>query len=149
MAGILLVWLLFKLNLTVVDGHIYGYIFYVNILSLYSLRIFPSNNILSNHDVKPDIGIEVCFYNGMTNYATIWLQFIFPVYVISLVIGLSIASRYSQRVERLTRKRVISVIATLYLLTYNKMMLITVKGLFAYWTIHYAFTVTKQTRIGL
>ena len=138
-AGILLVWLLFKLNLTVMDGHIYGYIFYVNILSLYSLRIFPSNILIYFPFMMSnlDIGIEVCFYNGMTNYATIWLQFIFPLYVILLVIGLSIASRYSQRVERLTRKRVIPVIATLYLLAYNKMMFITAKGLFAYRTIHY------------
>ena len=146
-AGILLVGLLFALNLTVVDGHIYGYIFYVNILSLYSSRIFPSNYLIYSPILLSnlDLGIEVCFYNGMTNYATTWLQFIFPVYVISLVIGLSFASKYSRMIERLTRKRVIPVIATLCLLAYNKMIIITAKGLFAYRTIHYLNTQKERT----
>ena len=146
-AGVLLVWLLFALNLTVVDGHIYGYILYVNILSLYSSRIFPSNYLIYFPLLMSnlDLGIELCFYDGMTNYATTWLQFIFPVYVISLVIALSFASKYSQTVERLTRKRVIPVIATLYLLAYNKMMFMIAKGLFSYRTIHYLRSTKTET----
>ena len=92
-----------------------------------------------------DLGIELCFYNGMTNYATTWLQFIFPVYVILLVIGLSFASRYSEVVERLTRKRVIPVIATLYLLAYNKMMFMIAKGLLTYRTVHYLDSTKTET----
>ena len=147
LAGILLVWLLFALNLTVVDGHIYGYILYVNIFSLYSSRIIPSNYLFYSPLLMSnlDLGIELCFYNGMTNYATTWLQFIFPVYVILLVIGLSFASRYSQVVERLTRKRVIPVIATLYLLAYNKMMFMIAKGLFTYRTVHYLDSTKTET----
>ena len=146
-AGILLVGLLFALNLTVVDGHIYGYIFYVNILSFYSSRIFPSNYLIYSPLLLSNLGlgIEVCFYNGMTNYATTWLQFIFPVYVISLVIVLSYASKYCRMIERLTRKRVIPVIATLYLLAYNKMIIITAKGLFAYGTIYYLNSQKEET----
>ena len=138
-AGILLVWVLFALNLTVKDGHIYGYILFVNSLSLYGSRIFPSNYLIYFPILMSDLdlGIEVCFYNGMTNYASTWLQFIFPVYVILLVVGVSFVSRYSEVFERLTRKRVIPVIATLYLLAYNKMMFITARGLFAYRRLHY------------
>ena len=146
-AGMVLVWLLFTLNLTVVDGDIYGYILYVNGISLYSARIFPSNYLIYFPILMSnlDLGIEACFYNGMTNYATTWLQFIFPVYVILLVIGLSFASKYSQVVERLTRKRVIPVIATLYLLAYNKMLLITTNVLLSYRTIHYLKTQKSET----
>ena len=68
-AGLLLVLALFVLNLTVVDGDIYGFIFMVNILSIYGSRIFPTARdapwvlvSLSNLD----LGIEVCFYDGMT-----------------------------------------------------------------------------------
>ena len=92
-----------------------------------------------------DLGIEVCFYDGMTNYATTWLQFVFPVYVISLVVGLSFASKYSRMIERLTRKRVIPVIATLYLLAYNKIIFIAAKGLCAYRTIHYMNSQKEET----
>ena len=138
-AGIILVLVLFALNLTIVDGHVYGYILFVNILNLYSFRIFPSNYLIYLPIVMSnlDLGIEVCFYNGMTSYATMWLQFIFPLYVILLVFGLSYTSRYSRVIERLTHKRIIPVIATLYLLVYNKMMFVTSVGLFAYRKLHF------------
>ena len=138
-AGILLVWMLFALSLTVKDGDIYGYIFFVNSLSLYSSRIFPSHYLIYFPILisNLDLGIEVCFYNGMTSYITVWLQFVFPAYVILLVVGISFVSRYSEFIERLTRKRVIPVIATLYLLAYNKIMFIMARGLFAYRTLHY------------
>jgi len=84
-AGILLGLVLFILNLTVVDGDVYGFILYVNTLSVYSVMIFPPQHRIMYLPIfmaNLDLGIEVCFYDGMTNYATIWLQFIFPIYVI-------------------------------------------------------------------
>jgi len=140
LAGILLVVALFVLNLTVVDGDIYGFIFMVNGLHINIERVFPSNDgaayilvSLSNLD----LGFEVCFYNGMTQYTATWLRFVFPIYVLLIVAGLAYASRYYTIIERLTRKRVIPVIATLCLLSYNKIMLVTFKGLFSYTTIHH------------
>ena len=84
-----------------------------------------------------DLGIELCFYDGMTDYDALWLQFVFPVYILTLVSALAIASRYSAKIERLTRKKVIPVIATLILLSYNKIMIVTFKGLFSYTTFHF------------
>ena len=139
-AGILLVVLLFMLNLTVVNGDIYGILFCVNTLNVYTSRIFPSQHSFMYLPImlaNLDIGVEVCFYDGMTSYHTMWLQLIFPFYVILIVIGLSFASRYVTFIEKLTRKRVIAVIATLYIFALNKMMLVTGKGLFAYSTIHF------------
>ena len=139
-AGILLVVLLFLLNLTVVDGDIYGVLVCVNTLSVYTSRVFPSQHTLVYLPImltNLDIGVEVCFYDGMTSYHTIWLQLIFPFYVILIVIGLSFASRYVAFIEKLTRKRVIPVIATLYIFALNKMMLVTGKGLFAYRSVHF------------
>ncbi|XP_065918464.1 uncharacterized protein [Dysidea avara] len=140
LAGILLVVALFVLNLTVVDGDIYGFIFMVNGLSTHSSRIFPSTSNAAYILVSLanlDLGFEVCFYNGMTQYAATWLRFVFPIYVLLIVAGLAFASRYSVLIEKLTRKRVIPVIATLYLLTYNKIMLETFRGLFSYTVIYY------------
>ena len=140
MGGILIVVALFTLNLTVVDGDIYGFLLYVNVLSIYGWRIFPHNSQLSYFPLlmaNLDLGIEVCFYDGMTSYVTIWLQFIFPFYVILIVVVLSFSSRYFTTIEKLTRKRVIPVIATLYILAFNKMMLVAAKGLFAYRIVHY------------
>ena len=140
LAGILLVVALFVLNLTVADGDIYGYIFMVNGLHIHIERVFPSNDGVAYILVSLsnlDLGFEVCLYNGMTQYAATWLRFVFPIYVLFIVVGLAFASRYYTIIERLTRKRVIPVIATLCLLSYNKIMLVTFKGLFSYTVIHH------------
>jgi len=140
LAGVLLVVALFVLNLTVVDGDIYGFIFMVNVLSTHSTRVFPSTSSASYILVSLanlDLGFEVCFYNGMTQYAATWLRFIFPIYVLLIVAGLAFATRYSVLIEKLTRKRVIPVIATLYLLIYNKIMLETFRVLFSFTVIYH------------
>ena len=141
-AGLLLVLALFVLNLTVVDGDIYGFIFMVNALSIHQTRVFPSEKdapwvIVSFFNL--DLGIEVCFYDGMTAYTATWLHFMFPIYVLLIVVAMAFASRYFQIIEKITRKRVIPVIATLYLLSYNKLMLITFRVLFSYTTIHHLY----------
>ena len=141
--GVILVMVLFMLNLTVVNGNINGFIFFVNTLSIATVNIFTTKKevayvlvLLSNLD----LGIEMCFYDGMTTYVATWLQFLFPVYLLLIVLGLVIASRYISRVEKITRKKVIPVIATLYLLSYNKIMTVTFRGLFSYNTIGYLYS---------
>ena len=132
--GIALVLALFILNLTVVEGKINGFIFYVNVLNIFMYKVFPLESVayvivsLANLDW----GIEMCFYRGMTDYAKVWLRFAFPVYLFLIVLALIYASRYSNRIEKLTRKRVIPVIATLFLLSYNKLLLVTNTALFYY-----------------
>lgn len=137
-AGILLVLSLFILNLTVVDGKINGFIFYVNALSINSSRIFQNKGaayaIVSLCNL--DLGIETCFYSGMTEYGKVWLRLIFPVYLLLIVGALMYASRYSKRIEMVTRKRVIPVIATILLLSYNKILLVISSVLFSYVVVH-------------
>ena len=134
-AGILLVFCLFTLNMTVVDGKINGFIAYANITIAIGYYAFPSKNsllyvILSISNL--DLGIETCFYRGMTEYDKTWLQFAFPLYLLCIAGVLAITSRYFSFVERLTRKRVIPVIATIFLLSYNKILLVTITVLFYY-----------------
>ena len=138
-AGIFLVLSLFTLNLTVVDGKLYGFVVYANLVAGNSFDVFPSKNniffiLLSLFNL--DLGIELCFYDGMTEYVKTWLQFAFPLYLLFIVATLSFASRYSSLVERLTRRRVISVIATVFLLAYSKLLLVTARVLFSYTTVY-------------
>ena len=83
-----------------------------------------------------NLGIETCFYHGMTEYDKTWLQFVFPLYLLCIVGVLAIASRYSSFIDRLTRKRVIPVIATIFLLSYSKILLVTAKVLVSFTTVH-------------
>jgi len=129
--GVILIILLFLLNLTVVNGDIYGLIVFVNTLSTNSSKEYSTQFVLVDL-FNLDLGIKVCFYNGMTAYVAIWLEFTFPFYLLSIVAALVVASRYSMKVERLTRQKVIPVIATIFLLSYNKIIIVTFDVLFSY-----------------
>ena len=89
LAGIALVAVLLLLRLTVTAGTIQGFIFYVNIIQANTSFFFPAGevNILTVFIawLNLDLGIESCFYDGMTAYAYIWLQFLFPFYVWFLI----------------------------------------------------------------
>ena len=136
-AGLVLVLLLFVLNLTVADGNINAFLFYVNIISINSSICFTVNNIATHIFISLanlDLGITSCFYNGMDNYAKIWLQLMFPAYLILIATLIIISSRYSGRIQRLTARRALPVLATLFLLSYTKVLLIVSSVLFFYST---------------
>ena len=69
-----------------------------------------------------DLGIDVCFYHGLDTFAKTWLQLVFPVYVWILVIGIIISSHYSTWAARLSGKNSVPVLATLFLLSYAKLL---------------------------
>ena len=134
-AGVVLVMILFTFNLTVTNGIINTLIFYVNIISInYSLFCYDSHSpdctILSLLNL--DLGIETCFYDGMDGYTKIWLQLAFPFYLMIIAFTLIVGSRYSFKLQRLTANRVLKVLATLFLLSYTKILLTVCQVLFYY-----------------
>ena len=132
--GLVLVLLLFLLNLTVTDGNINTFLLYVNIISINTYIIFPINNTVIHTFVSLanlDLGITICFYNGMDNYAKVWLQLMFPAYLIFIATMIIIASRYYSRIQRLTARRALPVLATLFLLSYTKVLLTVSSVLFS------------------
>ena len=139
--GLLLVVLLFCLNLTVADGTINVFILYVNMLSINSAIFFPLHDIASLASYifisisNLDMGIEMCFYDGMDDYAKMWLQLLFPLYLIIIAAILIMASRYCSKVQRLTARRALPVLATLFLLSYTKILRTVSSVLFSYSTI--------------
>ena len=138
-AGLVLVLLLFFLNLTVTDGSINPILLTVNIISINISIIFPTtNNSVMRTFISLanlDLGIETCFYDGMDEYAKRWLQLVFPAYLICIAMVIIIASRYSNRIQRLTARRALPVLATLFLLSYTKVLLAVSNVLFYYSTI--------------
>ena len=133
LAGVLLVLLLLKCNLTVSMGTINGLIFYANIVQATKTAFFPTGSsstfthILSVFIawLNLDLGIETCFAEGLNTYHRTWLQFVFPVYIWSLVGVMIVVSRYSIRVSRWTGSNTVSVLATLFLLSYAKLLRVT------------------------
>ena len=138
MAGIALVIILFIFNLTVANGKVNFIIFYANIISINSsflLANYHSVGFAFISLLNLDLGIETCFYNGMTDYAKMWLQLMFPFYLFIIIIVIVVGSRHSIRIQRLTRRRVLPVLATLLLLCYTKILRIVCSVLLYYTTI--------------
>ena len=125
-AGILLVVLLTP-NLTVAEGTLNGLIFYANIVQVNLDLFFPSDT-----HARPlttfiawlnlDFGVTVCFYDGMDAYVKTWLQFIFPLYLWIISGGIVYFSRKSRRISRLAGNNSVKVLATLFLLSFGKLI---------------------------
>ena len=76
-----------------------------------------------------------CFYNVMDDYPEQWLYVVYPFYLISIAIVFIILSRYSATVQRFTAKKALPVLATLFLLSYTKVLVIVYNDLFQYSTV--------------
>ena len=124
--GVVLVFFLLICKLTVATGTLSGLVFYVNIVGANRAIFLPvkSTDAFSVFItwLNLDLGIETCFYNGMDAYSKTWLQFVFPVYIWVLVVLMILGSRFSHRFANLLGNNPISVLATLLLLSYTKIL---------------------------
>ena len=123
-AGTAVVAVLTSLNLTVSVGTINGLILYANIIRAIHPVFFPTTNVLSVFIawINLDIGLNSCFYDGMDFYALTWLQFLFPVYIWLIVAIIIITSHYSTTAAKLVSRDAVKVLATLFLLSYAKLL---------------------------
>ena len=125
MAGLLLVFLIKLLNLTISQGTMNELIFYVNVVSankhLYYSQTSVNPMTLFIAWLNLDIGIETCFFNGLTAYSRTWLQFVFPLYIWAIAGLIIIIAKYSDRVAKVMGNNGVAVLATLFLLSYAKL----------------------------
>ena len=132
LAGVILVVILTSLSLTVAIGTINGLIFYANIVQTNKAVLFPplTENIANLSQFSTtfiawlnlDLGIEVCFYKELDTYAKALFQFVFPVYIWTIMIIIIVSSHYSTRIAKLTGRNAVQVLATLFLLSYSKLL---------------------------
>ena len=134
--GIVLVILLLGLDLTVSTGMVNGLIFYSNIVYLNSDTMLPITRgensthlqnavrILSTFQawMNLDFGISTCFFDGYNTYISTWMQFVFPLYIWFLILIIILTSRYSRRITKIITSNIVSVLATLLLLSYAKLL---------------------------
>ncbi len=127
LAGVALIVFLFLTKMTVSSGTLNGLIFYANVISFSGLLDGQGNSIhpifrTTLSWINLDSGIQVCFYHGMDVYQKTWLQFIFPFYILLLVIAIIILCHYSPKIMKLLGMRNIEILATLFLLSYTKLL---------------------------
>ncbi len=135
LAGILLVVFIKALSLTVATGTINGLIFYSNILwatkPLYlnsDESLAPVLNVFLVW-LNLDLGIEICFIDGLDAYWKTLLQFVFPLYIWSLTGLIIITSYYSTRASKIFGNNSVPVLATLILLSYSKLLRVIIESL--------------------
>ena len=154
-AGVALVAFLLVFNLAVAVGTINGLIFYANIIAANSTIFFPTGkpSFLSIFIawLNLDFGFESCFYAGLDGYAKTWLQFLFPVYILLLVLGIVIACEYFPRFALLLSNRnPVATLATLILLSYAKLLRTVIASLsFAVLEKHINYGKMKATVVWL
>ena len=127
-AGIALVIILLALNVTVAVGTLNGILFYANITDANAdtyFRLFKTSNFATVliSWLNLDIGFDVCFIDTAFNEAVYkaLIQLAFPVYVISLVIIVVVASECSSKFAKIIGKgNPVAVLATMILLSYAK-----------------------------
>ena len=130
--GMALVTLVTLLNMTVSVGTLNGLILFANILQANRTTFLPLATSNTSAFIRflsafiawlnLDLGISMCLFEGLTTYVKTWLQFVFPLYILALVGAIIIASNCSTRVTRLLGTNAVSVLATLVLLSYTKIL---------------------------
>ena len=128
LAGVALVFFIKVLNLTITVGTINGIVFYANIIAVDPSLFFPPESHVRTYFmliiswINLDFGIETCFLKGMDGYTKVWLQFVFPVYVLILALLIVVVSHYSMTASRIFGKNAVPVLATLIILSYAKIL---------------------------
>ena len=139
--GMALVALLPILNLTVAAGTLNGLIFYANIANANSIIYLPNGQpkFVTTFIawLNLDLGIDVCFFDGLDAYWKTWLQLVFPAYLVFLVIAVITISKWSTKFSQLVGKRnPVATLATLILLSYTKFLHIIIAAL-SFTILHY------------
>ena len=127
LAGLALIAIIFLLKVTVKYGTLSGLVFYANLVQVNRTLFLPKvdqSYVLTIFIawLNLDFGINTCFYDGLDAYSKTWLQFVFPFYIWIIIGGIILASHFSTRVTKALGSSPISVLATLILLSYIKIL---------------------------
>ena len=129
LAGVCLVLFIGVIDMTVTEGTLNAIIFYMNVACVNRATIFgysesPIVNFLMVFVtwMNLDLGINVCFYNGMSAFAKATFQFMFPLYLWFIAAVVIILCRFSSLLSKLLGRNGVKVLATIILLSYAKLI---------------------------
>ena len=135
LAGPLLIYLLYALNLTLTTGKLNGIIFYSQIMNIK----VPLDYLVTGHrladifcsfvtgfllliSLNINFSIPLFFYDGMTELWKTGLGLLFPVYLLSIVIGLIVISRYSVRLSNRIANSSVQVLVTVVHISFSTLL---------------------------
>lgn len=127
--SIVIVFILFLIRLNISNGILGSIIFYANI---YAASVYPPEDTIPMHTkifyffiacLNDTVNYPVCIYSQLTSIMKASSFFIFPLFLISIVLALVIASRYSVKLSNFIAPSSIQVLATLIYLSFAKLLL--------------------------
>ena len=125
LTGAVLVCFIKVIDLTISQGTLNGLVFYANVVKANEYLLYNEKQTsplpVFIAWLNLDLGIETCFFNGLTAYGKTWLQFVFPLYIWSIAGLIIILAKYSDRVAKVMGNNSVPVLATLFLLSYAKL----------------------------
>ena len=134
-AGPVLIALICCLNLTVSVGTLNGFLLYLNIISI-------NREVLVISTGDSTLGIQalamlplagVCFYDGMDEFASTLLMYLFPVYLLTLVGLICLLPKCKcvnmHKINRRIGPRITPVLSTVILLSYTQLLESVVRSL--------------------
>ena len=139
--GLIVVIALILLDLTVATGTINGLTFYANIIQAQHATFFTqgtAHSFLSFFIARLNLdeGIELCLYDGLDEYAITWLKIPLPLYMWLFAGVLIVLSHSSSRFSKLIGKNVFQVLATLFLISYTRLLQLII-NVFTYTSLTY------------
>ena len=127
--GVILVTVLLCFRLTLSEGPLASIILTSNIIAVSTIDYLDDDNVFISGMrifvslMNLNLGFPLCFYDGMTTAIKTGLQFIFPVYIWTIVIMFIVLSRYSTRVSNQTAASSVQVLATLIHFSFSKLLI--------------------------
>lgn len=127
LAGVGLVMLMMACNLTLASGTINGILFYANIVIANRAIFFPyqKQNVLTVFVswLGLNLGVATCFYNGMDGFGKMWVQILFEIYLITLVVVIILLGKSTKVAAFFHNHKLnpVCTLATLIMLSYEKL----------------------------
>ena len=138
-AGPLFIFLLYALRLTLTTGTLNGIIFYAQACNCGLLDIIRYAYYYNKSSIEMFSGVIIfflhllnldtvnifplCFFNGMTELWKSGLSLFFPIYLLTIVVGLIIFSRFSIRLSNKISHSSVQILVTIVHLSFSNLLL--------------------------
>ena len=130
--GVILVIILLSFRLTLTDGPLASIIITNNIIAVSTIDYLQNDNVFISGMrifvslMNLNLGFPLCLYDGMTTAIKTGLQFLYPIYLWTIVIVFIILSRYSTWISNQTATSSVQVLATLIHFSFSKLLITTI-----------------------
>lgn len=133
--GILVVFIIIGLNLTVTEGTLNGLLVYTMVIQTH-YSYFPDNPSIFGQTcwvillmINLTFGLKTCFFEGMDGYQQIWATFVQTFYFLFIMAVIITLSRKFIFFTRLFGRNIVKVLATLVFLLYTNLVFATIVAL--------------------